>query len=429
MTSDPLRLATVDEAVEALRLGRPVLVADNADRENEVDVIIAAQLATTEWLAWCIRHSSGYLCAPLPSEWADKLALPLMVTENQDPRGTAYTVSTDAAVGVTTGISAADRARTLRTLANPDSTAGDLIRPGHILPLRARPGGVLERPGHTEAAVDLCRVAGLNPVAAIGELVNDNGSMMRLPEASMLAAKEGLPLLTIAALVEWRQQHEGTECADPDSSLRPPVRRVAEAELPTLFGDFRVLAYKDMTTGAEHLALISKNGLATAPAVRVHSECLTGDALASLRCDCGPQLRYALEYAAQHQGVVIYLRGHEGRGIGLASKIAAYALQDEGLDTVDANVKLGHPVDSRDYSAAAYILRELGIDSIRLLTNNPDKVACLAERGITVVERQEIEVGRTAQNQDYLSTKASRMGHLLSDGDQHAYRHDHGAAL
>ncbi|MGY4642569.1 GTP cyclohydrolase II [Cellulomonas sp. URHB0016] len=408
------RVGTVEEGLAALRAGRPVLVADSPDRENEADVILAAQSATPEWIAWTIRHSSGYLCAPMPAARADALDLPLMVPHSQDPRRTAYTVTVDAATGVTTGISASDRARTLRVLADPASGREDLIRPGHVLPLRAVPGGVLHRAGHTEAAVDLCRLAGLEPVGAIAELVDDDGSMTRLPAAAALAEAEGLVLLTIADLVAWRREHDEIvpETAGPPV-LHDRVHATHTAYLPTRHGDFRIHGYRDLRTGDEHVALVSTAGLATTPVVRVHSECLTGDAFGSARCDCGPQLDAALALAAEQGGAVVYLRGHEGRGIGLLAKVAAYALQDAGRDTVEANLDLGWPADRREYGAAAAILADLGVRRVSLLTNNPAKVAGLRAHGIDVAEVRGLEVGRTPQNEEYLRTKATSMGHLL----------------
>lgn len=428
------RLATVPEALQELAAGRPVLVADDAGREDEVDVIFAASAATPEWVAWTVRHTSGYLCAPLPAARADALGLPLMVARSEDPRGTAYTVSVDA-VGVTTGISASDRARTLRVLADPASGPTDLIRPGHVLPLRAVPGGVLERPGHTEAAVDLVRLAGLGEVAAIAELVHDDGEMVRLPAARALAAREGLVVLTVAELVAWRREHDGglsgagqggepaLESVGDDAGPVTRVGRVAEAALPTAYGDFRAIAYRDLRTGAEHLALVPQERAAgpasdpwtdrTSTMVRVHSECLTGDALGSLRCDCGPQLQASLAAVAQDGGAVVYLRGHEGRGIGLAAKVAAYSLQDAGLDTVAANVELGLPVDAREYGAAAAILADLGIDRVTLLTNNPAKVSGLREAGTDVVGAVPLQVGYGVHNHRYLETKRTVLGHSL----------------
>ncbi len=412
-----MSLGTVEPALDALRAGRPVLVADNPDRENEADVILAAGSATAEWVAWTIRHSSGYLCAPMTAERADALRLPLMVPASQDPRRTAYTVTVDAAAGVTTGISAADRTRTLHVLADPNSGADDLIRPGHVLPLRAVPGGVLHRAGHTVAAVDLCRLAGLTPVAAIAELVHDDGTMMRLSDTLDLAAREDLVVLTISDLIAWRTARGDVPAADPPAE-QPRVHRSAEAVLPTRHGNFRLIGYRDLRTGAEHAALVAAGGLSEAPVVRVHSECLTGDAFGSARCDCGPQLDEALAIAAAEGGAVVYLRGHEGRGIGLLGKIAAYALQDAGRDTVQANLDLGWPADRREYGAAAAILADLGADDITLLTNNPAKVAGLTAHGLRVAGVRGIEVGRTPQNEAYLRTKARAMGHLLPGLDR-----------
>jgi 3,4-dihydroxy 2-butanone 4-phosphate synthase/GTP cyclohydrolase II len=411
-------LGTVEQALDELRAGRPVLVADSPDRENEADVILAAEHASAEWVAWTIRHSSGYLCAPMTGARADALDLPLMVPSSQDPRRTAYTVTVDAATGVTTGISAADRTRTLRVLADPASGVEDLIRPGHVLPLRAVPGGVLHRAGHTEAAVDLCRLAGVAPVAAIAELVNDDGTMMRLDGTAALAREHGLVVLTIADLIAWRTEHGDlpTEPTGPEVAATAPERRVHRAHsavLPTRHGDFTVHAYRDLRTGADHVALVAAQGLADQPVVRVHSECLTGDAFGSARCDCGPQLDSALELAAREGGAVVYLRGHEGRGIGLLAKIGAYALQDQGRDTVEANLDLGWPADRREYGAAAAILEDLGVRRLTLLTNNPAKVAGLTAHGIEVTAVRGLEVGRTPHNEAYLRTKARAMGHLL----------------
>jgi 3,4-dihydroxy 2-butanone 4-phosphate synthase/GTP cyclohydrolase II len=395
------RLATVEAALEALRQGRPVLVTDSEERENEGDVILAAQTATEKWMAWTIRHSSGYICAPVTEAVADRLGLPLMVHDNRDPLRTAYTVTVDAAAGVTTGISAADRASTVRLLADPAATADDLIRPGHVVPLRAKTGGVLARPGHTEAAVDLCRLAGLAPAAAIAELVHDDGTMMRLPDVLDLGAEADLPVITIAQLIAWRQRHDRVE-------------RLAETVLPTAHGSFSVFGYRDVVTGAEHLALVSPRGLdGRAPLVRLHSECLTGDVFGSQRCDCGPQLDRALARVAAEGGVVVYLRGHEGRGVGLVSKLQAYGLQDLGLDTVDAQVELGLPIDAREYAAGAAVLVDLGIHALRLLTNNPMKVNALRAHGIEVAAVERISIAPLPSNEGYLRTKRDRMGHDL----------------
>ena len=392
---------TVEAALAALRAGKPVIVTDDESRENEADVILAAQTLTTEWMAWAVRHTSGYVCAPMPAEVADRLALPLMVTENTDPLRTAYTISVDAAEGVGPGISAADRAHTLRMLADPSAAPGDFVRPGHILPLRARRGGVLTRRGHTEAAVDLCRLAGLAPVGVIAELVHDDGGMMRRPEAERLAAELGAPVLTIDQLATWRRRHDR-------------VVRSATTRLPTEHGTFTMHGYADVETGDEHVALVALGTDAgRTPLVRVHSECLTGDAFGSLRCDCGPQLQRSMAKVAAEGGAVIYLQGHEGRGVGLLAKLRAYAEQDAGADTVEAQERLGLPVDAREYAAAAGILHDLGLSSVRLLTNNPDKAAGLRQLGIDVVAVERLVIGTNAENQHYLRTKRDRLGHDL----------------
>ena len=409
MTRDSIAL--VERALADLAQGKPVLVADSEDREDEADFIMSAERATVEWIAWGIRHSSGYLCAPMPGSKADELNLPLMVPQSQDPRRTAYTVSVDASSGVTTGISAADRHRTLQFLAKRNATAEDFIRPGHVLPLRAVAGGVLHRPGHTEAAVDLCRLAGLEPVGVIAELVNDDGTMMRQGDASALAAKEGLTLMTIADLIQFRRAKK-----DLPTPVEPQPHRVlaeGESRLPTAFGEFTIKGYRDARTGDEHVALLKEPAAGVVPLVRVHSECLTGDAFGSLKCECGPQLHTAMEEVAKHGGAVVYLRGHEGRGIGIIAKIQAYALQDQGRDTVDANTDLGLPVDRREYGAAAAILAELGYDTVKLMTNNPAKVEGLRASGIDVVERVPLLVGEHPENEHYRRTKVERMGHLL----------------
>jgi len=400
------RLSTIEQALEALRAGLPVLVTDDEDRENEGDVILAAATATTKWLAWTIRHTSGYICAPMSEDRADRLGLPPMVADNRDPRRTAYTVTVDAAEGVTTGISAADRAHTIRLLGQDSSVASDFIRPGHVVPLRARQGGVLVRAGHTEAAVDLCRLAGLVPVGAIGELVEDDGSMMRLPAVLELGAEQHLPVITIAALIAWRERHDRVE-------------RIADTRLPTVHGVFRMVGYRDLTTGAEHLALVSPKGLpGRAPLARLHSECLTGDVFGSQRCDCGPQLERSLERVGAEGGVVVYLRGHEGRGVGLLSKLQAYVLQDNGFDTVDAQTELGLPIDAREYAAGAAILADLDVASVRLLTNNPMKVNAMREFGINVAAVERLSIVPGAHNKGYLRTKRDRMGHdLILDED------------
>jgi len=409
-----MSLSTIPEALEALRQGRPILVADDENRENEGDVILSAQLATPEALAWTVRWSSGYVCAPMPAEWADRLDLPPMVEVNQDARGTAYTVSVDAASGVTTGISASDRARTLNVLADPESVPTSVIRPGHVLPLRAVDGGVRERAGHTEAAVDLMRLAGLEPVGAIAEVVAEDGSMMRLPGLFELGERDGIPVITIEQLIAYLNE------TDPAPAVAPAQRRVslrAESNVPTSHGTFRFLAYKDRVTGTDHLAVVSGDLSEKAPLVRVHSECLTGEAFGSLKCECGPQLDAALDTIDRDGGIVIYMRGHEGRGIGLINKLRAYSLQERGLDTVDANLALGLPADARDYAAAAGILADLGVKKVRLLTNNTDKVAQLRGFGLDVVEQVPLLVGVGPNNHQYLETKRDRMGHVIAEDD------------
>ncbi|ONI61570.1 bifunctional 3,4-dihydroxy-2-butanone 4-phosphate synthase/GTP cyclohydrolase II [Leifsonia sp. ALI-44-B] len=416
-----MSLSTIPEALEALRAGKPVLVADDEGRENEGDVILSAQYATQEWLAWTIRHTSGYICAPMSNEYADRLELPPMVARNQDLRQTAYTVTVDAATGVTTGISASDRAKTLRVLGDPLSTATSVIRPGHIVPLRARDGGVRERPGHTEAAVDLMRLAGLTPVGAICEVVEDTGEMTRLPGLIALGAEFGLPVITIADLIAYIVEHpdaealcDGTAPGEDQTPADPAVRFEVETTVPTTHGSFRMRAYHDRRTGADHVAIVSGNPAAEGALVRVHSECLTGEAFGSLKCECGPQLDTALDTIQRHGGVVIYLRGQEGRGIGLVNKLRAYRLQEDGLDTLDANIALGLPADARNYEAASAILDDLGMTSVRLLTNNPEKERQLTMHGVTVSERVPLIVGVGAFNEAYLNTKRDRMGHIIA---------------
>ncbi|GMM95031.1 MULTISPECIES: GTP cyclohydrolase II [Microbacterium] len=411
-----MSLSPISDALDALRAGRPVIVADDENRENEGDVILSAQLATPEWIAWTVRWSSGFICAPMPADRADALDLPPMVETNQDARGTAYTVSVDAADGITTGISAADRAHTLNVLANPASTPSSVIRPGHILPLRAVDGGVRERGGHTEAAVELMRLAGLEPVGAIAEIVAEDGSMMRLPGLIELGRRDGVPVITIEQLIA----HLGEVDPDGTRSGHAHRRRVslrAESRVPTSHGEFRFLAYKDRVTGTDHIAVVSGDLSSDAPLVRVHSECLTGEAFGSLKCECGSQLDAALDAIEQDGGVVVYMRGHEGRGIGLINKLRAYGLQERGYDTVDANLELGLPADARDYAAAAGILADLGVERVRLLTNNTDKVSQLRELGLDIVEQVPLLVGVGPNNHQYLATKRDRMGHIIAEED------------
>lgn len=408
-----MSLADIPTAIAELRAGKPIIVADDEGRENEGDVIISAELASQEWIAWMVRHTSGYICAPMTNELADKLELPVMVTVNEDSRGTNYTVSVDAADRFSTGISASDRAHTLRVLADPDSTARSLHRPGHILPLRAVDGGVRERDGHTEAAVDLMKLAGLTPVGAIAEIVQDDGEMMRLPELIELGDAEGIVVVTIADLIDYLN----SDVSQTDAAISPIAessRVIFEVEttVPTMYGSFRIRAYRDRMTGADHVAVIAGEP-GENPIVRVHSECLTGEVFGSLKCECGPQLHESLELIQREGGIVVYLRGHEGRGIGLVNKLRAYKLQESGLDTFDANLALGFPPDLRDYGAAVAILEDLGVGSVRLLTNNPDKAKQLETHGMTVSELVPLLVGVGEFNQDYLDAKRDRMGHRI----------------
>ena len=425
-SSSPTSLSPMTEVLDALRQGRPVIVADAENRENEGDAILAAEHASPEWIAWMVRHTSGFLCAPMTAETSDRLGLPRMVERNEDSLRTDYTVTVDASSGITTGISATDRAETFRRLADPTSTPQSFIRPGHVLPVRAVSGGVRVRPGHTEATVDLLTLAGLTPVGVIGEIVADDGEMMRLPGLLELGAESGLPVTTIAALIDYL---DGVDAAARLAGTPPeaivtapevasePLRVTFEVEttVPTVHGDFRIRAYHDTVTGYEHLALVSGDPASATAVVRVHSECLTGEAFGSLKCECGPQLQEALDQVHATGGVVIYLRGHEGRGIGLLNKLRAYRLQEDGLDTLDANLALGLPADARDYGAAVAILADLGIRSVRLLTNNPDKVSQLERHGVTVAERVPLIVGVDAANAGYLTAKASRMGHVIPE--------------
>ena len=401
--------ASVEEAIEAVRRGEPVVVVDDEDRENEGDLIVAAAHATPEVMAFFVGHTSGLICASITTERADELDLPLMVARNTESQRTAFTVTVDYRHGTTTGISAADRSRTARALVDADSRASDFNRPGHLHVLRSRPGGVLKRAGHTEAAVDLARMAGLPPAGVLCEVVSaDRLSMARRPELEGFAAEHGLVLVTIADLVRYRRRTERL------------VQRVASARIPTDFGDFDCVAYRSEIDSETHLALVHGQPAGEADVlVRVHSECLTGDVFGSRRCDCGAQLREAMRMvAAAGVGVVVYLRGHEGRGIGIASKLDAYQLQDGGLDTVDANVHLGLPVDSREYGIGAQILVDLGITTMRLLTNNPTKRGGLEGYGLEIVERVPILTEPTAENLFYLQTKRDRMGHQLpEEGD------------
>jgi|TARA_B110000438_G_scaffold22542_1_gene20375 3,4-dihydroxy 2-butanone 4-phosphate synthase/GTP cyclohydrolase II len=399
-------LAAIEDAISAIGRGEIVVVVDDEDRENEGDLIMAAEYATPETIAFFVRYTSGVLCAPLIGERLDELALPLMVSVNTEPMRTAYTITVDAAEGTTTGISAADRAKTLNLLASKTSEPHEFVRPGHVLPLRYRPGGVLKRAGHTEAAVDLARLAGCEPAGVLAEVVNDDGTMSRMPELVEFCREHDLLLISIADLIRYRRSNE--RLVDP----------VAEARIPTIYGDFTGHVFRDFD-GQEHVALVYGQIMGSEPVmVRVHSECLTGDILSSLRCDCGTQLHTALERIAQEgAGVLVYLRGHEGRGIGIGHKIAAYSLQDQGHDTVDANLELGLPVDGREYGIGAQILVELGVTKMRLITNNPKKIGGLAGYGLEIVERVPTVASPNPENLAYLRTKQLRMGHLIDGLD------------
>jgi 3,4-dihydroxy 2-butanone 4-phosphate synthase/GTP cyclohydrolase II len=400
-----IRLDSVERAIADIAAGKAVVVVDDEDRENEGDLIFAAAKATPELMAFTIRHSSGVICVPMPAHMLDRLEIPLMTPHNKDKLRTAYTISVDARDGVSTGISAADRAHTARTLADSATEPWELTRPGHVFPLRYREGGVLVRRGHTEAAVDLARLAGLTPAGVLVEVVNDDGTMKRGPELRAFADEHGLAMISIEALVRHRRRYE------------LHVERVAETRLPTAHGDFTAYGYRITIDDSEHVALVYGDVSGPQPVLtRVHSECLTGDVFGSHRCDCGPQLQEAMaQIVATGRGVVVYLRGHEGRGIGLVAKLQAYALQDRGRDTVDANLDLGLPADSRHYGTATQVLRDLGVESVRLLTNNPAKTASLEEFGITVTETVPLAIHPTDDNIDYLRTKRDRMGHVLPD--------------
>jgi 3,4-dihydroxy 2-butanone 4-phosphate synthase/GTP cyclohydrolase II len=400
-----VRLDAVERAIADIAAGKAVVVVDDEDRENEGDIIFAASKATPELMAFTIRYSSGVICVPMPAHMLDRLEIPLMTPHNKDRLRTAYTISVDARDGVTTGISAADRAHTVRVLADSATEPWELTRPGHVFPLRYREGGVLVRRGHTEAAVDLAKLAGLTPAGVLVEVVNDDGTMKRGPELREFADEHDLAMISIDDLVRYRRRHENL------------VERVAETRLPTRHGDFTAYGYRITVDASEHIALVHGDLSGPEPVLtRVHSECLTGDVFGSSRCDCGPQLDEALERIVEEgRGVVVYLRGHEGRGIGLVAKLQAYQLQDGGRDTVDANLDLGLPADARHYGTATQVLRDLGVASVRLLTNNPDKVANLEDFGIHVATRVPLTPHPNDHNIAYLLTKRDRMGHVLPD--------------
>ena len=404
-TANDPDLASIEDIIAAISRGELVIMVDDEDRENEGDLIMAAQFATPEKVAFIVRHTSGVIVAPLTGERCDDLRLPLMVDNNTESHRTAFTISVDLLEGTTTGISASDRAATLRALADPKIAHAAFARPGHIFPLRARDGGVLKRAGHTEASVDLARLAGCEPAGIICEIQNDDGTMSRLPELKKFARQHGLLISSIARLIEYRRHHERL------------VERMGSANVPTEWGNFDCVAYRSTIDGIEHLAFVLGDLTTPEPVLtRVHSECLTGDVFGSRRCDCGPQLATAMK-AVQEQGrgVIVYLRGHEGRGIGIGHKIRAYSLQDEGLDTVDANLELGLPVDSREYGIGAQILADLGARELRLMTNNPAKYGGIAGYGLSVVERVSIITESTPENSSYLATKRDRLGHFFND--------------
>jgi len=398
-----MKFAEVEEIIATIGRGEMVIMVDDEDRENEGDLIFAAEAADTQKMGFVLRHSSGIICLPIEGERLDELEVPMMVARNTDVRRTAFTVSIDAAEGTTTGISAADRTRTVLTVLDPDTRPEDLARPGHMYPLRYEPGGVLKRAGHTESGVDLARLAGMYPAAVLAEVMNDDGTVAKLPDLERFAEEHGLLIGTIADLIAYRRQQEKL------------VERIVEARIPTVYGSFQGFGYRSLVDDRQHMALVfGEIGDGEGVLTRVHSECLTGDVFGSLRCDCGDQLDQALARVSEAgRGVVLYIRGHEGRGIGLLHKLAAYNLQDEGMDTVDANVNLGLPVDARDYGVGAQILYDLGVRSMRLLTNNPKKRAGIEGYGLSILEQVPLSVHPNDENRGYLETKASRLGHTL----------------
>jgi 3,4-dihydroxy 2-butanone 4-phosphate synthase/GTP cyclohydrolase II len=395
--------ASIDDAVEDIRAGKIVIVVDDADRENEGDFIMAAEKATPEALNFMVTNGRGIVCMPVTAQRLDELRIPLMVSQNNESHGTAFAVSIDVRGRTTTGTSAFDRAATVRAIADPELSPADVQMPGHVFPLMAREGGVLRRAGHTEATVDLARLAGLYPAGVLCEVLHPDGSMARLPELVRVASEHGLKLISIADLIEHRRRHERL------------VERTAEAVIPTEHGEFTAYTYESVLDRHVHVALVlGEVGDGEGVLVRVHSECLTGDVFGSLRCDCGEQLRHAVERIGREgRGVILYVRGHEGRAIGLTHKLRAYQLQEQGRDTVEANEELGFPADPRDYGIGAQILADVGVRTMRLLTNNPSKRAGLEGYGLAIVERVPLETRPNARNIEYLRTKREKMGHIL----------------